>query len=146
MKRLAAGSGLCFLIFLLRISAIAQDNMGWTDESSAVHATVTNYIEAYYSGDAHRMGQTLHAHYLKHIIHGNIPVREKTAPEMLENVSGGPPTDLPPSDRIEQVTVLDISGSIASAKLVTPHWTDYLTLSKSEGQWKILSVVQQIRD
>ena len=32
----------------------------------------------------------------------------------------------------------------ASAKLVTPHWVDYLTLSKLDGQWKILSVVQRI--
>jgi hypothetical protein len=42
------------------------------------------------------------------------------------------------------VTVLDLAGNIASAKLVTPGWVDYMTLSKSDGQWKILSVVQRI--
>ena len=42
--------------------------------------------------------------------------------------------------------MLDVSGDIASAKLVTPHWVDYITLSKSDGQWKILSVVQRIDD
>jgi hypothetical protein len=42
------------------------------------------------------------------------------------------------------VTVLDVAGTIASAKLVTPGWVDYMTLSKSDGQWKILSVVQRI--
>jgi len=42
------------------------------------------------------------------------------------------------------VTVLDIVGDIASAKLVTPGWTDYMTLSKVDGNWKILSVVQRI--
>jgi Putative lumazine-binding len=40
--------------------------------------------------------------------------------------------------------VLDIAGTIASAKLVTPGWVDYVTLSKSDGEWKILSVVQRI--
>jgi hypothetical protein len=42
--------------------------------------------------------------------------------------------------------VLDITGNIASVKLVTPHWVDYMTLSKSNGAWKILSVVQRIDD
>lgn len=35
---------------------------------------------------------------------------------------------------------------MASAKLVASHWVDYLTLSKSDGEWKILSVVQRIDD
>jgi hypothetical protein len=148
MKRCAVGSGLCLVIVLVSPSAIAQDKIASTDESSVVRATVTDYIEAYYTGDVQRMAQTLDAHYLKHVIHRDIPVREKTAAEMLKNVGsqGGPPRNLPPSERTEKVTVLDISGSIASAKLVTPRWTDYLTLSKSEGQWKILSVVQRIQD
>jgi hypothetical protein len=39
---------------------------------------------------------------------------------------------------------LDISGDIASAKLVAAHGVDYMTLSKVDGHWKILSVVQRI--
>jgi hypothetical protein len=35
---------------------------------------------------------------------------------------------------------------MASAKLVTPGWVDYMTLSKVNGEWKILSVVQRIDD
>jgi hypothetical protein len=42
--------------------------------------------------------------------------------------------------------VLDIAGSIASAKLVTPGWVDYMTLEKVGRDWKILSVVQRIND
>ncbi|MGH9517592.1 MAG: nuclear transport factor 2 family protein, partial [Terriglobales bacterium] len=56
------------------------------------------------------------------------------------------PADLPEAQKTESISVLDISGNIASAKLVTPHWVDYMTLSKSSGNWKILSVVQQIED
>jgi hypothetical protein len=41
----------------------------------------------------------------------------------------------------EDITVLDIAGDIASAKLVTSHWTDSITLPKWNGQWKIVSVV-----
>jgi hypothetical protein len=50
------------------------------------------------------------------------------------------------AQRTEKVTVLDVAGNLASAKLVTPGWVDYMTLSKINGEWKILSVVQRIDD
>jgi len=144
MKRLALGFGLCLLLSLSNVSTNAQDQKAASDDASTVRATVKDYIEAYYTGDARRMEQTLHPHYLKHVIHGNIPVREKTGLQMVEDVRSQGPVDLPPAEQTEQISVLDISGDIASAKLITPHWVDYMTLSKSDGEWKILSVVQRI--
>ncbi|HZI57568.1 MAG TPA: nuclear transport factor 2 family protein [Verrucomicrobiae bacterium] len=143
MKSFALGFGLCLLLPLFNISANPQDNKAANDESSIVRATVRDYIEAYYTGDANRMEQTLHPHYLKHMIHGNIPMREKTGLQMVQDVRSGP-SEVPPAERTEQISVLDVSGNIASAKLVTPHWVDYMTLSKLDGKWKILSVVQRI--
>ncbi len=142
MKRLVPAFALCLFLFF-NLSTHAQ-NQTRGDDSSAVRATVTNYIEAYYTGDARRMEQTLHPHYLKHMIHGDIPMREKTASEMLQEVRSHGVPDIPQAQRTEQVTVLDVAGTIASAKLVTPGWVDYLTLSKVAGEWKILSVVQRI--
>lgn len=69
--------------------------------------------------------QTLHPHYLKHMIHGDIPMREKTGTQMVQEAALTAPSIFP-----EQVSVLDIAGDIASAKLVTPGWTDYVTLEK----------------
>ena len=142
MIRLAAA--LSFLL-LLTVAANAQQTNA-VDDSSAVRATVTNYIEGYYTGDARRMEQTLHPHYLKHMIHGDIPMREKTGAEMIREVRKNGVPEMPAASKTEQVSILDVAGSIASAKLVTPGWTDYLTLSKVDGQWKILSVVQRIDD
>ena len=140
MKRLALAFALSVFVFLT-LNANAQNNAA---DSSAVRATVTNYIEAYWTGDAHRMELTLHPHYLKHMIHGDIPVREKTGLEMVREVAKNGPADFPAASKTEEVEVLDVAGSIASAKLVTPGWTDYMTLEKVGGQWKILSVVQRI--
>ena len=142
MKRLALA--LCCL--LLNIMTNAQQSRLPADDSAAVRTTVTNYIEAYYGGDARRMEQTLHPHYLKHMIHGDIPVREKTGSEMVREVRTHGPADLPQSNKTEEVTVLDVAGSIASAKLVTPGWVDYMTLEKVNAEWKILAVVQRIND
>jgi putative lumazine-binding protein len=143
MKRLLPGFALC-LFLSFNISTQAQTNQISNDDSSAVHATVTNYIEAYYTGDARRMEQTLHPHYLKHMIHRDIPMRDKTGPQMVQELRSNRIPDIPQAQRTEQVTVLDVAGTIASAKLVTPGWVDYMTLSKSDGVWKILSVVQRI--
>jgi hypothetical protein len=143
MNRLAFGFGLS-LFLLFNLSATAQENKSSNDDASAVRATVTNYIEAYYSGDARRMEQTLHSHYLKHMIHGTIPTREKTGEDMVQEVRSHGPVDLPQAEKTERVSVLDVAGDIASAKLVTPGWVDYMTLAKVNGEWKILSVVQRI--
>jgi hypothetical protein len=142
MKYLALGFSLCLLLPFLNTPTKAQDKQ-LADDQSMVRTTVRDYIEAYYSGDGRRMEQTLHPHYLKHVIHGSIPIREKTGLQMVQDMRSGP-SEIPLAQRTEQISVLDVSGSIASAKLVTPGWVDYMTLAKSDGQWKILSVVQRI--
>jgi hypothetical protein len=141
MNRLALG--LSVLLFF-GLSANAQNKETPADDASAVRSTVTNYIEAYYTGNAARMEKTLHPHYLKHKIHGNIPVREQTGADLVQAARSGEGTHLTQAERREQIIVLDVAGNIASAKLVTPGWTDYMTLSKVDGDWKILSVVQRI--
>ncbi len=143
MNRLALGLSV-LLVFGLSTKAQNKETPG--DDASAVRSTVTNYIEAYYTGDAARMEQTLHPHYLKHKIHGNIPVREQTGADLVQAARSGEGTHLTQAERREQITVLDMTGNIASAKLVTAGWTDYMTLTKIDGEWKILSVVQRFDD
>jgi hypothetical protein len=64
-----------------------------------VRATVTNYIEAYYTGNAVRMERTLHPHYLKHKIHGNIPIREQTGSQLVQAAGSGEGTHLTQAER-----------------------------------------------
>lgn len=132
------------LLLFATLTANAQATQP-VDDGSAIRSTVTNYIEAYYTGDAPRMQRTLHPHYMKLMLHGNIPVRQYTGTDMIGMVQSGAP-NMPAASKTEQVSVLDINGTIASAKLVTPGWVDYVALSKVDGAWKILSVVQQIED
>jgi beta-lactamase regulating signal transducer with metallopeptidase domain len=119
-----------------------------TDEA-AVRATVADYIEGYYTGDASRMEKSLHPHYLKHTISGSdgqLRMTERTGLQMVQDVRSHGSYDLPISEKKEQITVLDVAGDVASAKLVTTHWVDYITLSKWNGEWKIVSVVLRETD
>ena len=111
-------------------------------DASAIRATVADYIEGYYTADAARFERSLHPHYLKHTISqadGRLRMTETTGLQIVQDVRSTEVTR--PADRKEEITVLDITGDIASAKLVTAHWVDYITLSKWDGEWKIVSVV-----
>ena len=128
---------LCLLPF-----AFAAAPEKTSTETDAIRATVTDYIQGYYTADAARMEHSLRPHYLKHTISGtdgDLRMTEKTGLQMVEDIRAGHP--IPASERQATISVLDINGDIASAKLVTPHWVDYLTLSKWNGHWKIVSVV-----
>ena len=141
MTKFALSFGL-FTLVLLNFSAATEPQK--TSDESAVRSTVTDYIESYYTGDASRMERSLHPHYLKHSISrsdGKLKMTEWTGLQMVQEARSHGAVNLPASDKTEQITVLDVSDGMASAKLVTPHWVDYLTLSKWNGQWKIVSVV-----
>jgi len=143
MKRLTLGFGL-FVLLLFNLAATApQPASQPTSAENAVRATVADYIDGYYTGDAARMERSLHPHYLKHTISesdGKLRMTETTGLQIVEAVRAEP-QGVPVSERKAEITVLDVAGDIASAKLVTPHWVDYLTLSKWNGEWKIVSVV-----
>lgn len=66
---------------------------------------------------------------------------EWTGLQMVEEVRTHGPVNLPASEKTERITVLDIADGMASAKLVTPHWVDYLTLSNDE--WKVSVVLTE---
>jgi len=119
MKRLALSFGLLTLLVLNFAYATQQQK---TSDEVAIRTTVTDYIESYYAGDAGRMEKSLHPHYLKHTISesdGQLKMTEKTGLQMVQDVRLKGPSTLPASERKEQITILDVTGDVASAKLVT---------------------------
>src|SRR5215469_6801086 len=146
MKCLALSLGLLTLLVLNFAHATQQQK---TSDEAAIRATVTDYIEGYYTGDASRMEKSLHPHYLKHTIsgsNGELKMTEKTGLQMVQDVRVHGPSQVPASERQAQITILDVTGDVASAKLVTAHWVDHLTLSKWNGEWKIVAVVLREQD
>src|SRR5215470_19339575 len=107
MKRFALGLCLLTLLLLSIASATRRQN---TSDTSAIRATVTDYIEGYYTGDAARMEKSLHPHYLKHTISGSAGatrMTEKTGLQMVQDVRSNGPVQVPASDQREQISVLD---------------------------------------
>lgn len=125
----------------------AGEQSAVSTDTAAVRATVRNYIEAYYSGNVPLIEKTLHPNYVKHTIstaNGRTRMTEKTGLQMIQDVRHVTP--VPASERREKITVLDVAGDIATAKLETPQWTDYVSLTKVEGEWKVVSVLLRLQD
>jgi transposase len=144
MTRLALALSIT-LLFMNISNASAQK----AADERGVRATVADYIEGYYTRDVARMEGSIHPHYLKHTIssyEGKMRMSETTGLQLLQEVRESGPASLAASEQKEEITVLDVAGDVASAKLVTAHWTDHLTLSRWNGQWKIVSIVLREND
>jgi hypothetical protein len=132
---------LAILISTLGVGPLARAS----DDKAAIRATVLDYIEGYYLSDPVRMERSLHPTYLKHTVSGSAgdpKVIEKRGVDMVQEARNKKEVT-PEADRKEDITILDVSGDVASVKLVATAWTNYMTLLKQNGAWKILSVVKR---
>jgi hypothetical protein len=48
---------------------------------------------------------------------------------------------VPPEKQQKDITVLDIFGNAASAKVVASGWIDYMHLARWNGRWVIVNVL-----
>jgi len=116
-----------------------------SDDKTAIRATVLDYIEGYYLSDPVRMERSLHPAYLKHTVSGSggdVKVVEKRGVDMVQEARNKKEVT-PEAERKEDITILDVSGDVASVKLVATTWTNYMMLLRQNGAWKILSVVKR---
>ena len=122
----------------------ARPNHAAADEA-AIRATVTDYIEGYYLSDPVRMERSLHPRYLKHTISGSdgqLNIIEKRGTDMVREARDKKEVT-PASQRKKEISIFAVDGDVASVKLVATAWTNYITLLKQNGEWKILSVVKR---
>jgi hypothetical protein len=119
-------------------------------EIEAIKQTVMNYIEAWYQGDPERGAKSLHPELAKRIVR-TLP---ESGPDTLENMSatklterwgsGDGKTTLPENQK-KEVTVLDVHGRMASVKLETAAWVDYMHLAKFNDQWVIVNILWELK-
>jgi hypothetical protein len=113
---------------------------------NAIEASVTDYFESWFDGDVGRMRRCLHPRLAK-----RRPPEEGTEEsdlwevsyqEMIEDVSGGPK---PQYDRQISVSVLDVAGDIATAKVLSAPFDEYVHLARIEGRWLIVNTLYRRR-
>ena len=136
---------LWLLVVLFGISALAQSKPALGQEEAAIRRAALDYAEGWYQGDAERMDRALHPDLVKRtpfalptekeILHG------ASKQTMVEVTRAGGGTKSPYAKHKCEVTVFDVHEKLASAKVVSGDYVDYLHLLKTDGAWKIVNVL-----
>ncbi len=118
-----------------------------TDEESITNVA-TAYLESWLDGDGERMRGALHPDLAKRGLDYAADrrpsgVHHLTAEYMARSAAKGPRSQFA---RTCDVTVLDIADNIASVKVVSEPFVDYLHLAKLGSRWSIVNVLYEDRE
>lgn len=107
-------------------------------EAAAVEAVVRDYIDGWHAGDPQRMESSLHDDLVKRSISdetvpGDLSWVTKTQMVQLTRDGGGHSPNA-----TAEVVVHHVEGDIASAHVATAEYLDYLHLTKTSGDWRIV--------
>lgn len=151
------------VLFLLVIQVNAQQQPTETLKSQSTRQASTqslpdaelikqaalDYIEGYYEGDAVRMERALHPELAKRIVRtdaqGRSNLGQMSAMTLVQITRSGDGKTIPKEKQQKDVTVLDIFGNAASAKIIASDWVDYLQLAKWRGRWVIVNVLWELK-
>lgn len=106
-----------------------------------VESAVRLYIDSWHRGEADGMGRSLHDELVKRRVDLEAPsgsgtLSEVTKAQMVEYTAagGGGEPDTP-----VEVVVDHVEGDIASARVGTPHYLDYVHLVRTADGWQIVN-------
>ena len=117
-------------------------------DEEAILATVSDYIEGWFDGDASRMERALHPELMKRCrgIEGDDPdaLETLTAREMIDATAEGEGRVEDAADRQSEVKIDYVNGDIAS---VTCLWSyvDLLHLIRMPEGWRIVNAAWRLR-
>lgn len=116
-----------------------------SNDIAEVEAIARDYIEGWYTGSVERMDRALHDQLVKRIpvAEGASGIREVTKARMVEMASQGG-GDQPDPDF--EILVDDVSTDIATVRVISPEYLDYLHIAKTSDGWSIVNVLFHTRD
>lgn len=132
------------ILLLLFNVAVAQGDCAV--EIAAIRQTAMDYMESWYQGDAKRMKDSLHKKLAKRSlkgIWGDNELRHTTASDMVSYTISGYGERLWQQDLNIKVVIIDCFNDIASVKVMTPHYYEYLHLAKMRSKWIIINTLYE---
>ncbi len=131
------------LLLLLNVPVVHGDCVV---EIAAIRQTAIDYMESWYLGDDKRMKASLHKKLAKRSLKGmwgEDELRHTTASDMVSYTRSGYGERLWQQDLNIKVEILDCFKDIASVKVMTPHYYEYLHLAKMENKWVIINALYE---
>jgi hypothetical protein len=121
---------------------------GREPDETAIREVARGYLESWLDGDAGRMRSALHPMLAKR----GLDYGPDAAPTdlhhldteyMVESAGRGPRSQY---GRDVEVTILDVADNVASVKVVSEPFVDYLHLARIDGRWRIVNVLYEDRN
>ncbi|MBU4316363.1 MAG: nuclear transport factor 2 family protein [Proteobacteria bacterium] len=111
---------------------------------------VLGYVEAWYTGEPERGEKSLHPDLVKRIARmdsesGKPFLEMMSASKLADRWSSGDGKKTPKEQQIKEIAVLDVHGNMASVKLETAGWVDYMHLVKFNGEWVIVNILWEVK-
>ena len=117
--------------------------------SELLTKSALDYVAGYYSSDISRIDRAIHPDLAKRAV-GTHPktgrniIIHVSKSKLLEYARGNKETAKSKSTQVKianlKVTILDVDDDIASVKVVSADFVDYLHLARWGGDWKIINV------
>jgi len=139
-RKLKMACVIALSMILMPTGLFAQNK---ADDEEAVRATALDYVQGWYDADGARMQRALHPDLAKRGLVGASlqPVSAKGLVDLTRNGVG----KNQPGKKEKEITVLDLSPTIASVKVVSDQFIDYLHLGKVRGKWVIINALWAYR-
>ena len=121
------------------------------EDIQAITGVARDYIEGWFTADADRMRGALLPELVKRSIwHDLQEDRWKvgptlTADAMVQYTQNGGGSKLPDIEKSFEIVVLDVFRHIATVKVSSYPFMDYLHLAKIDGQWRIMNCLFELR-
>jgi hypothetical protein len=115
------------------------------DNTEAITNRVLDYVEGWYAGDGTRMDRALSPHLAKRRVVSNDEIWDVSKVWMVEATGNGKGRIPEPEKGIKEITILDQTDTIASVKLISNEFVDYLHLAKTNGEWMIVNALWDYR-
>jgi ketosteroid isomerase-like protein len=111
------------------------------DDAAAIEATVRDYFEGWFDGDAARMDRALHMDLVKRRAGEELGVTTKE--RMVELTRAGEGVE-DGKDRRLEIEIKDVYGDIATAAVRSAVYREYLHLVRTSEGWKIANALWEL--
>ena len=113
------------------------------EDREKILASARDYIESWLDGDAERMARCLHPQLVKReSLEADPSVETITRDQMVQWTGEGEGKNL---ERPYEVSILDAFGDIATVRVFSSAYMDYLHVARSGNAWLLLNVLWQRR-
>ena len=127
------------LVLAAATSGMAQEALS---EEAAVRAALEHYLLGHATGDGAHHAMVFHPESKLFWIRGDT-LNTRTSAEYIAGAPGAPAAD--EDQRRREITMVDVTGDAAVAKIVLDYpdalLTDYMSLLKVDGEWKIVNKI-----